>query len=186
MYKAKLADELRARGLYSLVPVAAWQKSFVVDIEAVEDGRSVVAYLAPYVHRVAISDHRIAAVTDDSVIYRYKPTKSLVMQSRKVSGQQFVSGFAQHILPTGFHKVRHYGWMNSTSKMKLEEIRIIVWMALGWIYWLASGHARQAKPVNRPQLRCAACGGTMRVLLIINEAMPQSLLEFGLAYLDSS
>ncbi|MEQ1904417.1 MAG: transposase, partial [Pirellulaceae bacterium] len=55
--------ELRERGLYDLVPKEAWTKDFVVDIEPVEDGRSVVAYLAPYVYRVAISDHRIKEVT---------------------------------------------------------------------------------------------------------------------------
>jgi len=186
VYKAKLADELRERGLYDLVPATAWQKTFVVDIEAVDDGRSVVAYLAPYVHRVAISDHRITAVTDDSVTYTYKPTKSCQMQSRTVPGQAFMAGFAQHVLPTGFHKVRHYGWMASNSKLKLEEIRMIVWMALGWIYWLASGHARQPEPVKQPKLRCTVCGGTMRVVLILHEAIPLYLLQHRLAYLDSS
>jgi hypothetical protein len=70
--------------LYPSVPSKAWSKKFVVDIEAVDDGRSVVAYLAPYVHRVAISDHRIQEVTRESVTYSYKPTKSTVMRSRTV------------------------------------------------------------------------------------------------------
>lgn len=186
VYKAKLADALRERGLYDLVPTIAWTKKFVVDIEAVQDGRSVVAYLAPYVHRVAISDHRIKEVTDDSVTYEYKPTKSPVIRSREVSGQHFVAGFAQHVLPTNFHKVRYYGWMRSSSTIKLEEIRVIVWMAIGWVYWLASGHAPQPAPIKRPQLRCAQCGNTMRVVRIINEPIPLLLLQYGVVYLDSS
>jgi Putative transposase/Transposase zinc-binding domain len=186
VFKAKLADEMRERGLYAMVPAIAWTKKFVVDIEPVEDGRSVVAYLAPYVHRVAISDHRIKAVTDDSVTYTYKPTKSPTLRSRTVTGQQFVAGFAQHVLPTGFHKVRYFGWMTSNSKTKLEEIRIIVWMAIGWIYWLSSGHSRQPEPIKRPTVRCAACGRAMRIMRIINKPIPLLLLEHGLAYLDSS
>ena len=61
----------------------------------------------------ARSRSRLTAVTDDSVTYTYKPTKSCQMLSRKVPGQAFVAGFAQHALPTGFHEVRHYGWMAS-------------------------------------------------------------------------
>ena len=186
VYKAKLADELRERGLYHLVPAAAWQKQFVVDIEAVEDGRSVVAYLAPYVHRVAISDHRIKAVTETSVTYEYKPTKSLTVKSRTVDGQKFVAGFAQHILPTGFHKIRHYGWMTSNSKIRLEEIRMLVWFSLGWIYWLASGQARQSKPVITPPFRCTTCGGTMQVTLVLHMPISLLFLQHRLAYLDSS
>ncbi|MEO8164190.1 MAG: transposase [Betaproteobacteria bacterium] len=58
VYKAKLADHLRACGLYDRVPAEAWQGKFVVDIQPVGDGRAVLKYLAPYVNRVAISDKR--------------------------------------------------------------------------------------------------------------------------------
>jgi hypothetical protein len=186
VYKEKLIDELQARGLFSLVPAVAWTKKFVVDIEAVEDGRSVVAYLAPYVHRVAISDHRIVEVTSSSVTYTYKPTQSPIMQQRTVTGQEFVAGFAQHVLPTGFHKVRHFGWMASNNKIGSEEIRMLVWMSLGWTYWLASGHVPQPEPIKRPKLRCVVCGGTMRVRRILHVPIPLLFLQYGLAYLDSS
>jgi hypothetical protein len=76
--------------------------------------------------------------------------------------------------------------MTSNSKTKLEEIRIIVWMALGWIYWLASGHAPQPTPSKRPELHCARCGSKMRVVRIIHDPIPLLALERGLAYLDSS
>lgn len=56
VYKAKLADELRAAGLYDLVDPIAWTKPFVVDIQAVRHGVPTLKYLAPYVHRVAIND----------------------------------------------------------------------------------------------------------------------------------
>lgn len=185
VYKAKLADALRERGLYDSVAEIAWTKKFVVDIQSVQDGRSVVAYLAPYVHRVAIGNHRIEEVTDQTVTYLYKPTKSDVMRSRTVSGQQFVEGFAQHVLPTGFRKIRYFGWMTSNSKTKLEEIRILVWLALGWIYWLASAHSHQPAPIKRPKRGCAFCGGEMRVVQIINAPIRLAFREHSLAYLDS-
>jgi hypothetical protein len=190
VYKAKLADALRAAGLYQRVPAAAWKKPFVVDIQPVDDGRTVLAYLAPYVHRVAISDHRIEQVDATSVTYQYKPKKSKSMLTRSVPGEQFVKSFAQHILPTGFRKVRYYGWMASNSKTKLEELRVIVWFALGWVYWLATAHAPQEKPKPFPQVHCAACGAEMKIIAISNQPVRPSLMQpilsaHPLSYLDS-
>lgn len=185
VYKAKLADAFREAGLYDLVPEDVWQKKFVVDIQPVDDGRSVVAYLAPYVHRVAISNHRVKHVDATSVTYQYQPSKSHGVKTRTVSGEEFVAAFVQHILPTGFQKIRHYGWMSSSSKITLEEVRILAWMMLGWVYWLASGHAPREKLPAFPVLRCAHCGGEMRVVLVYHQPVPQSLLNHSVAYLDS-
>jgi len=184
VYKAKLADHFRGCGLYDQIPPQAWKKTFVVDIQPVGDGRAVLKYLAPYVHRVAISDNRIVAFDESSVTFRYKPSKSKTFRTRRVEGNEFVRGFVQHTLPSGFQKIRHYGWMSSNSKVSLVEVKWLVWLFLGWTFWLASGHAPQQPPVQRPVLRCAECGGTMRVVGITFE--PTGLLsEHALAYLDS-
>lgn len=186
VYKAKLADALRENGLYDSVPAEAWTKKFVVDIEAVDDGRSVVAYLAPYVHRVAISDHRIKHVDADSVTYQYMPSKTHTLLTRTVTGQEFMAGFTQHILPKGFRKVRYHGWMTSNSKARLEEIRVIVWMALGWIYWLASGHAPRVKSKAVPPFRCSHCHGPMQVCEVVFQAVCLQQLNQPPATIDSS
>jgi len=185
VYKAKLADGLRAAGLYQPVPPEAWQKDFVVDIQPVNDGRSTVAYLAPYVHRVAVSDHRIKSVDATSVTYQYKPKKSLTLLTREVPGEEFVKSFAQHILPTRFRKVRYYGWMASNSKTKLEELRILVWMMLGWVYWLATAHVPQTPIKPFPKVCCQACGGEMVVIAIKHSPILPTLASHALAYLDS-
>jgi len=57
-------------GLYDQVPAHAWKAKFVVDIKPVGNGQAVLKYLAPYVHRVAISDSRIVACDEISVTYR--------------------------------------------------------------------------------------------------------------------
>ena len=174
-----------AAGLYDLVPLDAWKKDFVVDIQPVDDGHSAVAYLAPYVHRVAMGDQRIVDVTEHSVTYRFKPKKSKTMPTRTVSGQSFVRGFAQHILPTGFRKVRYFGWMASNSRTKLEELRMIVWFSLGWVYWLATAHTPPPPPTAFPKVRCAACGATMKILGITNQPVAPTLSEHPQSYLDS-
>jgi hypothetical protein len=96
----------------------------------------------------------------------------------------FVRGFVQHVLPRGLQKVRYYGWMHSRSKIDIEEVRWLVWLFLGWTFWLASGHAPQEEPVERPPVRCAQCGGAMRIVEVVNENC-RALVEHSVAYLDS-
>jgi hypothetical protein len=184
VYKAKLADQLRACGLYDAVPTEAWDKKFVVDLEPVGDGQAVLKYLAPYVHRVAISDNRIVACDETSVTFRYKPSKSKIYTTRTVPGTEFVRGFVQHTLPPGFQKIRHYGWMSSNSKISLDEVQWLAWMYLGWTYWLASRQVPQPPPRRSSELRCALCGGRMKVVHITSEPT-EVLSEHALAYLDS-
>jgi hypothetical protein len=184
VYKAKLTDALRACGIYDEVPESAWWQKSVVDIEPVGDGRAVLKYLAPYIYRVAVSDKRIVECDESSVKYSYTPSKTKVAKERTVPGQRFVQGFVQHVLPRGFQKVRHYGWMHSNSRIDLDEVKWLVWLFLGWTFWLASGHAPQEEPVEREPVRCAECGGTMRIVEIVNENC-RALVEHSVAYLDS-
>lgn len=184
VYKAKLADRLRGCGLYDQVPAEGWTKKFVVDIQPVGNGQAVLKYLAPYVHRVAISDSRIVDSDASSVTYLYKPTKSNLFRTRRVEGGEFVRGFVQHTLPPGFQKIRHYGWMSANCRVSLDEVKWLVWLFLGWTYWLASGYAPQDPPLPKPKVRCAACGGKMRVVGIIFHLVG-ALSEHAPAYLDS-
>ena len=183
VYKAKLADELRAADLYDSIAADVWTKDFVVDIQSVGHGVPTLKYLAPYVHRVAISDKRIVAVDESSVTYTIRRSKPKRTETKSVPGEKFVAGFAQHVLPSGFQKIRHYGWMSSNSGIKLDEVKWLVWLFLGWTYWLASGYAPQPKPLTAP-LRCAECGGEMRVVAVTYEAT-LALSDRALTYFDS-
>ncbi|EMI23495.1 transposase, partial [Rhodopirellula europaea SH398] len=136
-YKAKLADELRAAGLYAQIDREAWSKDFVVDIQPIGHGVPTLKYLAPYVHRVAISDSRIMDINSETVTYKIR-RKGNVMQNKTVAGDDFVGDFLQHVLPTNFMKIRHYGWMSGNSKVKVEEVNWLVWIMLGWTFWLGS------------------------------------------------
>jgi hypothetical protein len=184
VYKGKLTEAFRQCGIYQQAPESAWEKKSVVDIQGVGDGRAVLKYLAPYVHRVAISDKRIARCNDSSVTFTYTPSGGKQTKTRRVSGETFVGGFCQHILPRGFQKVRYYGWMAANSRVSLDEVKWLVWIYLGWTYWLASGHAPQPEPIEPNPVRCAACGASMRIVAIIN-ADCRVLVEHSQSYLDS-
>ncbi|EMI27825.1 IS91 family transposase [Rhodopirellula europaea] len=184
-YKAKLADELRAAGLHGQVNREAWSKDFVVDIQPVGHGVATLKYLAPYVHRVAISDSRIADVNSETVTYKIR-RKGNVMQNKTVAGDDFVGNFLQHVLPTNFMKIRHYGWMSGNSKVKVEEVKWLVWLMLGWTFWLGSGYAPQAEPLTVP-MKCRLCGGVMRVVEVSYTSLSAQGIrpEHGLTYYDS-
>lgn len=79
--------------------------------------------------------------------------------------------------------MRHYGWMSSNSRFDIEKIRWLVWLWLGWTYWLGSGVVVPDKQ-KREALRCEHCGGDLQLLAII--AMDgRVLVNHGLSYLDS-
>jgi hypothetical protein len=188
-YKRFLAAALHEAGLYEKVPAAAWQRKWVVDIKPVGSGQAVLKYLAPYVYRVAISNNRILACDEHSVTYRYTPSGSKCSLTRTVEGPQFVRGFLQHVLPSGFQKVRHYGWMSPNNRVSLDLVRWLVWLFLGWTYWLGSGHAPPPKPRLRPDAKCPDCGATLVLIaMTIRQAgrvRVKMLPEHAPKYLDS-
>jgi hypothetical protein len=184
IYKAKFADAMREAGLYDSIPAAAWTGKWVVDVKPVGDGRAVLKYLAPYVLRVAISDKRIVACDERSVTYRYTPSGKRRPRVRTVEGTEFVRGFLQHVLPKGFQKVRRYGWMSANSRIGFDAVKWLVWLFLGWTYWLASKHAPREERPDRKPLRCADCGQAMRIVRVV-QGNCRALVEHGRAYLDS-
>ena len=64
----------------------------------------VLRYLGRYTHRVAIANSRLVDITDTSVSFRTKEGKVLTLEP-----VEFLRRFVQHVLPDGFHKIRHYG-----------------------------------------------------------------------------
>jgi hypothetical protein len=182
-YRKFFRQEMQREGLLDQIPAAVWQQKWVVDIKPVGNGQAVLKYLAPYVHRIAISDMRIVECDEQSVTYRWTPSKTKTSKTRKVTGEQFVQSFVQHVLPQQFQKVRHYGWMSSNSRFDIEKIRWLVWLWLGWTYWLGSGMIVPDKRKPEP-LRCEHCGGHLQLLAII-ATDGRVLVNHGVRYLDS-
>jgi hypothetical protein len=86
---------------------------------------TVVAYLARYTHRTALSDGRLLDLEDDRVGLRYKDYRD--HDRHKVlalSGEELLRRFLLHVLPKGFMRIRHYGFLaNRCREAKLAQIR---------------------------------------------------------------
>lgn len=76
----------------------------------------VLEYLGRYTHKIAISNHRIIKVTATHVHFKYLDRANKTSRERKVTGEQFVLLFLQHVLPSRFIKIRHYGFLSTRSK----------------------------------------------------------------------
>ena len=81
--------------------------------------KRVVEYLGRYTHKIAISNYRIKAITDEHVLFTYKDHKSKGKKKMmRLTLEEFIRRFAQHILPKRFIRIRHYGILSSTHKRK--------------------------------------------------------------------
>jgi Putative transposase/Transposase zinc-binding domain len=77
----------------------------------------VLKYLARYTHRVAISNHRLAGLDDRSVSFRWKDyADGNTAKVMTLAGVEFVRRFLQHVLPTGFVRIRHFGLLANRNR----------------------------------------------------------------------
>ena len=161
VFRAKFRDILRREGLLKLVDPAVWSRDWVVHSQAAGDGRESVRYLAPYVFRVAIGDHRIVSCDDGRVTFTYRRVGSNRPRKMTLEAMEFLRRFLQHILPAGFQKVRHYGFLSPNSATAIEAVRWLITLHNGRVFTLAA--MLIVPPVEPPALRCPACGGVMTV-----------------------
>lgn len=87
--------------------------------------KSVVEYLGRYTHKIAISNHRILFINDDTVTISYKDYRTDGQKkTMTLTHEEFVRRFALHILPKRFVRIRHFGILSSTWKIsKLTDLQ---------------------------------------------------------------
>jgi hypothetical protein len=81
----------------------------------------VLRYLARYTHRIAISNSRIVSVDNDAVRFRYKDHRQdgkVRIKVMTVTPAEFIRRFLLHVVPDGYHRIRHYGLLASGNKAK--------------------------------------------------------------------
>jgi hypothetical protein len=101
------------------------QEWVVYTRHCLSQAESVVDYLARYTHRIAISNGRLLTMEDDRIAFRYKDYRDHSrLKTQWLDGQEFVRRFLMHILPKGFMRIRHFGYLsNCTRRRKLAVIR---------------------------------------------------------------
>jgi hypothetical protein len=176
IYRAKMRDALEAAGLKGQVPAAVWDSDWVVHAKPVGDGQHCLRYLARYVFRAAISNRRIVSCDHGQVVFLYRKSGSRRWRRMTLDALEFIRRFLQHVLPSGFMRVRHYGFLHSNGKPSVEEIgELIEQYYSGLVERLP---AVEATPSQPPEVTCPRCGQPMR-LLRVTSTRPVPLYDSG-------
>jgi len=127
---------------------------------------AVLAYLSRYTHRVAISNNRLISADAETVTFRWKDYRIKNGDRQKVmrlSTGEFIRRFLIHVLPDGFHRIRHYGLLASaTRKANVAKIRALLGAEIP-----GSDEATSAEIIPLTLREpCPCCGGPMRIIEI--------------------
>ncbi len=127
---------------------------------------AVLAYLSRYTHRVAISNSRLISMDDAGVTFRWKDYRAKGKTRHKtmtLEPQEFMRRFLLHVLPSGFHRIRHYGLIaNNARKENLAMARDLLQVAPAVVIDPKVAD-KCAEPV-RPSFFCTHCGAPMIIV----------------------
>ena len=131
---------------------------------------AVLAYLARYTRRVAISNRRLVSLDDNGVSFRWKDYRDKGRTRHKtmtLATDEFMRRFLLHVLPTGFHRIRHYGLLaNAGRRQNLAKARAVLDAPLPD----AVGDETASTPL--PSFVCRCCGAVMLVVEIVMRRQP--------------
>jgi hypothetical protein len=130
---------------------------------------AVLAYLSRYTHRVAIANSRLVAMDERGVSFRWKDYRDKGNPDRPrhktmtLSPDEFMRRFLLHVLPGGFHRIRHFGLLaNNARKDKLAQARQHLKAVPDMVTTV--GGDTQVQEQTRPAFVCKHCGASMLVL----------------------
>jgi hypothetical protein len=145
---------------------------------------SVLAYLARYTHRVAISSSRLVSMNDKAVTFQWKDYRADGQARRKLmtlAPGEFIRRFLIHVLPTSFHRIRHYGLFANTARAaNLAKTRALLQAP-------PAPADPEPEAAVAPAKACPCCGGRMILIEIFERgAAPRSPPTRPVFQIDSS
>lgn len=172
IFRAKFRDELKKENpaLFNSIALKIWRKTWVVNSIPVGRGEKALKYLAQYVFRIAISNNRIIALENGMVTFKYKESQTNHWKIMKLEAHEFIRRFLQHVLPTGFVKVRYYGLFASANRRMLSMAKML---------FVCGSILPKKKTNNTRHFKCAVCKKEMVVVVVIPRLVRRSFSEGG-------
>lgn len=139
--------------------------------------QQVLDYLGRYTHRVAIANSRLIGLDDGRVRFRWKdyrrPDQPKVMT---LGADEFIRRFLMHVLPDGFRRIRHFGFLANTHRTaRLSAIRVLLDAPAPVLDAPPNDYrARYALLTGRSLDVCPCCGGAMVEVATFARTRPQS------------
>lgn len=123
----------------------------------------VLAYLSRYTHRIAIANSRLVALDDRGVTFRWKDYREHGRTRHKtmtLATEEFMRRFLLHVLPSGFHRIRHYGLLaNGHRKTQIATARELLHQPVSIVAVDSTDHGCQ-----QPTFLCRHCGVPMLII----------------------
>ena len=153
VFRARMIDGMKALGL---LPSRTLPKRWVVDGRRVGSGLPALKYLSRYLYRGVIGEKQLIADDGESVTFSYRDGKSGKTLTRTVDGAHLVWLLIQHVLPTGFRRVRDYGLLHGNARTRLVRLQLLLKVMVA------------PKPTDpaRPPLVCRQCGEPMTLHIV--------------------
>jgi hypothetical protein len=130
--------------------------------------KAVLAYLSRYTHRVAISNTRLLAHDERGVTFRYKDYRAEGSARQKVmtlAADEFIRRFLIHVLPKGFHRIRHYGLFANTGRAaNIARMRELLGQDQAAAIETTGPEAKAPAEEALALPPCPCCGGRMAVI----------------------
>ncbi len=168
LFRGKGKAALTTAGLCEPVPSQVWHKAWVTHCQPAGTGTAVLAYFAPYIYRIALTNNRLETLEDGHVTFRFKKRRSAGWKRLTLPAETFIHRFLQHVLPRRFSKVRSYGLLSPSRRKGLPQLRTL--LAASPSNDLVPQHTPPPDrppphPVPEPQRRCRTCGGLLVFLV---------------------
>ena len=130
--------------------------------------QAVLAYLARYTHRVAISNSRLIALDEAGVTFKWKDYRIKGrdrLKTMTLDAAEFIRRFLLHVLPSGFHRIRHYGLFAGTLRARnVERARQLLGAPQVPPAQADCGAEDCEADTPSPTRRCPCCGGRMIIV----------------------
>jgi hypothetical protein len=166
-FKGSLAKLAPAAAFAAVLKPLRRKNWFVYAKRPFAGPKAVLAYLSRYTHRVAISNARLIAHDERGVTFRYKDYRADGLARHKImtlATDEFIRRFLLHILPKGFHRIRHYGLFANTGRAaNLARLWELLGSAPPPANTASSG---QDEPAEEATILppCPCCGGRMTIV----------------------
>ena len=163
LVKSLFYRQMKKSGLLSLIPAKAFKQPWNVNSQPVGNGVHTLHYLSAYVFRTGISDTRIVSLTDSEVHFSYTDTKTGTEKLANLHTFEFIRRFLQHVLPSGFMKIRYYGFLHPCSSIPLK---LAVALLEAW-HGVVSTARKEPPAERRKPPFCPHCHGHLHYLRFI-------------------
>jgi hypothetical protein len=149
-FRTRLKDALlKCKADFATIPASIWKLPWVVDVQPAGRGEGALKYLSAYVTRTALGN-RILSDHAGKITFQYKDSGDGSQRVLTLSAMEFLRRFLQHVLPKGFPRVRHYGWLSPAAKPRWQRILALLDYAPPRLIL-----------TPRPEALCRHCGGNL-------------------------